>query len=251
MLPIIRGPSIGQQQPERTTLFEKFYYGNLMLRRVLWILLGGPIVSLLYVVGGVVLCITIVGLPFGLQAFGMAWFVLNPVGKQAVPSLYISANRSNRMAQKMYGNFTLPMIFVLNLLWQILLIGWLLFFVHLILAFINLITIVGIGNAYQHLMLAVVGISPFGRQIAHDPSFPIAPAPHLASSHSNRGRTTGTIITPGAAPPGYPRQQPMEQNAMYTQQQQQPPLQPFGRGQESSRDNAEQPRFPGDRKSVV
>lgn len=255
-MPIVRGPDPSQHPASRTTLFAKYYYGHLVLRRVLWVILGGPIVSLLYLVGGVLLCLTIVGLPFGLQAFGMAWFTLDPIGKQAPYALYAVPDRFNRMALKMYGNFTPGMIFVLNLLWQLLLVGWLLFFLHLLLALINAVTVVGLGNAYQHLMLSVVALSPFGRQVVQDPAFPLPGRRNVGRSTSSSrrrrgagtgvgGRTTGTrasganVVTTTMLASAIEQQQP--------QPQAQPmPQQPFGAPPpEAEGDSVDEYRFPG------
>ncbi|MCD8094448.1 MAG: YccF domain-containing protein [Bacteroides sp.] len=55
-----------------------------VLMNVLWILLGGIWISLLHLVFGVVLCITIIGIPFGLQHFKLAALALTPFGKDIV-----------------------------------------------------------------------------------------------------------------------------------------------------------------------
>jgi uncharacterized membrane protein YccF (DUF307 family) len=55
-----------------------------VLMNVLWILLGGIWISLSHLVFGVVLCITIIGIPFGLQHFKLAALALTPFGKDIV-----------------------------------------------------------------------------------------------------------------------------------------------------------------------
>ncbi len=55
-----------------------------VLMNVLWILLGGIWISLSHMIFGVVLCITIIGIPFGMQHFKLAALALTPFGKDIV-----------------------------------------------------------------------------------------------------------------------------------------------------------------------
>ncbi len=60
---------------------------------LLWIFLGGGLVIWLeYMLGGLLLCLTIVGIPFGLQCFKLAWLGLLPFGKDIVEQPGASAN---------------------------------------------------------------------------------------------------------------------------------------------------------------
>ncbi len=59
---------------------------NNLLRNIIWLILGVFIAALGYFIGSLVLCITVVGIPFGLQCFKIAVFVLRPFGLQAVSS---------------------------------------------------------------------------------------------------------------------------------------------------------------------
>ena len=49
---------------------------------IFWLLLGGILISLYYAVIGILFCITIIGIPFGLQHFKMALLALVPFGKK-------------------------------------------------------------------------------------------------------------------------------------------------------------------------
>jgi uncharacterized membrane protein YccF (DUF307 family) len=121
---------------------------NLLLN-ILWIFLGGGIILFFeYLFSGLALCITIIGIPFGLQCFKLAIFVLAPFGASAVDTSYAG------------GCF--PVLF--NILW-ILLGGLWIAITHLILALIFAITIIGIPFAAQHLKMAGFAITPFGKQI--------------------------------------------------------------------------------------
>ena len=56
-----------------------------LLMNILWILVGGIWICLSHLVWGVVLCITIIGIPFGMQHFKLAGLALTPFGKDIVP----------------------------------------------------------------------------------------------------------------------------------------------------------------------
>lgn len=115
---------------------------------VIWWIFGGLFSAIGYFLGGLVLCLTIVGIPFGMQCFRMAGAVLSPFGKevQAVPS----------------EQGVLGMIF--NLIW-ILVAGWGVALTHLTSAAILAVTIIGIPFALQHLKLIVVSLFPFGYRL--------------------------------------------------------------------------------------
>jgi uncharacterized membrane protein YccF (DUF307 family) len=121
---------------------------NLFLN-ILWMFLGGGIILFFeYIFSGLALCITIIGIPFGLQCFKLAIFVLAPFGAKAVDT-------SN-------AGGCLPVLF--NVLW-ILLGGIWIALTHLILALIFAITIIGIPFAAQHIKMAGFALTPFGKQI--------------------------------------------------------------------------------------
>ena len=51
---------------------------------ILWFVLGGFLTALMYWLAGLLFCITIVGIPFGIQHFKLAWLSLMPFGKKIV-----------------------------------------------------------------------------------------------------------------------------------------------------------------------
>jgi len=55
-----------------------------LIMNIIWILLGGIWISLSHLVFGIVLCITIIGIPFGKQHFKLAGLALTPFGKHIV-----------------------------------------------------------------------------------------------------------------------------------------------------------------------
>jgi len=118
------------------------------LGNLIWLVFGGFIVFLEYMVSGFLLCLTIIGIPFGLQAFKLAFLALWPFGKT--------------IGYKSYAPGCLSTI--MNILW--LLIGgiWIAL-THLIFGLLLGITIIGIPWAKQHFKLMSLALTPFGREI--------------------------------------------------------------------------------------
>ena len=115
---------------------------------ILWFFLGGFLIVLFYVFGSLLLFLSIVGIPFGLQTLKMGMFAMSPFGKEAIPGTRASG--------------CLYVIF--NILW-IIFAGVEIAVTHLILALLFAITIVGIPFARQHLKMAGLGLIPFGMNI--------------------------------------------------------------------------------------
>ena len=118
------------------------------LGNLLWIILGGFIVFLLYLFGSFVLFLTIVGIPFGLQTLKLAVLALFPFGKEVRPG--------ERSGGCLY--------IIMNVIW-ILVAGMEIAIVHTVLALLFAITIIGIPFAAQHLKLAYLALVPFGSDI--------------------------------------------------------------------------------------
>jgi uncharacterized membrane protein YccF (DUF307 family) len=115
--------------------------------KMLWIIFGGGCISFIqYVVVGVLLCVTLIGIPFGVQSFKLAWLALTPFDREVTPAA---------------GPVGLLSV-VGNIIW-ILLGGFQLALVHLLLATLNAITVIGIPFAVQHLKLAMLALLPFGQ----------------------------------------------------------------------------------------
>jgi uncharacterized membrane protein YccF (DUF307 family) len=119
------------------------------LGNLLWILLGGFLVTLLYWIGGLILCCTIVGIPFGVQLFKIGLLALVPFGRDIETTGFASGCLG----------------VVMNVLW-ILLGGIELVFVHLALALVLAITIIGLPFAKQHIKMARLALMPFGSAIS-------------------------------------------------------------------------------------
>lgn len=120
-----------------------------LIGNLLWIVLGGGIVLFfIYLIAGVILCLTVVGIPFGIQLIKLSFLALAPFGRQ------VDVDRS----------LTGPLCVIMNILW-ILLGGVEAAVVHLVFGVLCAITIVGIPFAKQHLKLAGMALTPFGAEV--------------------------------------------------------------------------------------
>ena len=118
------------------------------LGNLIWLIFGGLFSALGYFFGGIVLCITIVGIPFGLQCFKLAGLVLWPFGKQVVSST----------AQT--GCLTI----LANIIWII--VGGIAVTInHLIMGILLYISIIGIPWGRQHFKLLEISLMPFGKRV--------------------------------------------------------------------------------------
>lgn len=120
---------------------------NLLLNLV-WLIFGGFLVVLGYLLGALLLCITIIGIPFGIQCFKLAGLALAPFGREI------------REKEPPGGAVAV----IMNIIW-ILLPGLELAVAHLVLAVAFGITIVGLPLAVQHLKMTRLALLPFGFEV--------------------------------------------------------------------------------------
>lgn len=116
-----------------------------VLLNVLWIIFGGIFLSAYWAFIGCVLCLTIIGIPFGIQCFKFANFVLFPFGREIV-----------------YGDSSVS--FLLNILW-IILFGLNLALWSLVIGILWCVTIVGVPVGIQVIKFAKLSFMPFGAKI--------------------------------------------------------------------------------------
>lgn len=119
-----------------------------ILGNVLWIILGGWIIFLLYLLGSIILFVTIIGIPFGMQTIKLAILSLTPFGKEV------------KTGQRASG----CLYIIMNVIW-IIVAGVEIAITHIVLAILFAITIIGIPFAAQHIKLAALGLLPFGHDI--------------------------------------------------------------------------------------
>ncbi|BDD10548.1 hypothetical protein FUAX_29800 [Fulvitalea axinellae] len=119
-----------------------------LIGNIIWLVFGGILVFLEYLASGFALCITIIGIPFGIQAFKLAFLALWPFGS-TVSEAPQSAGCLNTL---------------MNIIW--LCIGgiWIAL-THIIFGILFCITIIGIPFGKQHFKMAGLALTPFGKRI--------------------------------------------------------------------------------------
>lgn len=118
------------------------------LGNVVWFVFGGFFACIGYVLGGLSLCLTIVGIPFGVQTIKIGFASLAPFGKEVRDA----------------PNANSPLRIVFNLIWLVLF-GWEIALAHLGSALVLAVTIIGIPFALQHLKMVPLALFPFGREL--------------------------------------------------------------------------------------
>jgi len=116
------------------------------LGNIIWLLFGGILGAIVWALAGLLWCASIIGIPFGLQCFKIAAFVLWPFGRDIE-----------------VGNFGAGGL-IFNIIW-IILFGWEFAIGHMIIGAVFCLTIVGIPFGLQHFKLAKLGLIPFGARI--------------------------------------------------------------------------------------
>lgn len=119
-----------------------------ILMNLLWLVLGGLVIALEYLVSSLLLMITIVGIPFGVQTLKLATFALWPFGRTVCSGVRASG----------------CLYILMNVLW-ILLGGIWICLSHLIFGVVLCITLIGIPFGLQHFKLAALSLTPFGKDI--------------------------------------------------------------------------------------
>ncbi len=115
-----------------------------LVANVIWIIFGGLISALIFGIAGILCCITIVGIPLGVQMFKFAKIAFAPFGKKV---------RLEYMEHP-----------ILNTIWVIF-VGWELFLVYLLASILCCITIIGIPAGVQGFKFAKLAFAPFGADI--------------------------------------------------------------------------------------
>ena len=115
-----------------------------LLANLIWIIFGGFTTFIEYILAGLLLCITLVGIPFGIQCFKLAFVNLAPFGVQFTdkPSSGVST--------------------IFNIIWIVFAGIWI-SLTHLFFGVLLFITLIGIPFAKQHFKLMSVALTPFGK----------------------------------------------------------------------------------------
>ena len=152
-----------------------------VLLNVIWIVLAGIWLAILYVFAGVIACLLIVTIPFGIQAFKLAAYALWPFGRTVVKKPTAGAGSA-----------------IGNVLW-LLLIGWWLALGHIVTAFFLAITVIGIPLALGNIKLVPISLWPFGREIV--PASQVEAA--LAGYQAVPSQRSAAVPPPATLPAGH------------------------------------------------
>ncbi|CAN3981264.1 YccF domain-containing protein [Kitasatospora purpeofusca] len=114
---------------------------------VIWLIFCGIWMAIGYVIAGVICCILIITIPFGIASFRLAGFVLWPFGRTAV-------ERPDAGAPSCVG----------NVIWLVFA-GWWLALMHLVTSIPLFLSIIGIPFGWANLKLIPVSLMPLGREI--------------------------------------------------------------------------------------
>lgn len=117
-----------------------------VLGNITWLIFGGFLSGIAYIIGGLMLCLTVVGIPFGVQAIKIGVATWTPFGEQI-----IIKDKTQSVPNTVF-----------NLIWLILF-GWEIALSHLVHGIVLGITIVGLPFAKQHFKLIPLALMPFGR----------------------------------------------------------------------------------------
>ena len=115
---------------------------------LIWLLFAGIWLAFAYVFAGLLNMITIIGIPFGIQAFKLAGYALWPFGRVVVnqPGRDVSLSTLGNVVWFVFG-------------------GWFLVMTHLITGLLMMITIIGIPLGLANIKMAGLALAPFGKQI--------------------------------------------------------------------------------------
>lgn len=119
-----------------------------IIGNLIWVVFGGFFIFLEYLIGGLILCLTIVGIPFGLQLF-----------KIAIASLFPFGSVVTQKPESTGCLYTL-----MNILWIVFGGIWVAL-THLVFGLLFCITIIGIPFGLQHFKLMALAFTPFGKSI--------------------------------------------------------------------------------------
>ncbi|HSZ53513.1 MAG TPA: YccF domain-containing protein [Caulobacteraceae bacterium] len=126
-----------------------------LVLNVLWFVFGGFAAGLAWIVGGLVLAITIIGLPWVPAVFRIAAFSFAPFGRQVVDRAWTTGRGEP-------GGGAIGLL--LNVVWLVVA-GWYIALAHLVVGAAQCVTLIGIPFGLQHFKLAVIALAPVGKTI--------------------------------------------------------------------------------------
>ncbi|ESQ75111.1 YccF domain-containing protein [Asticcacaulis sp. AC402] len=129
------------------------------LLNILWLIFGGFFSGCLWLLGGAILAVTIVGLPWTMAAWRIAGFVFWPFGREIV-------DRAEYEGGQDLGGGCVGT--ALNIIWFVFA-GWYIALSHVLIAAAEALTIIGIPFAFKDMQLAALALAPIGKKIVDKP----------------------------------------------------------------------------------
>lgn len=121
-----------------------------ILGNLVWLIFGGIVIAIEYLIGSMILIVTIVGIPFGIQTLKMAALAIWPFGRET----------------RVHARASGCLYILMNVLWLICGGIWIAL-THAIFGLVLCITIIGIPFGLQHFKLTAIALNPFGRDIVN------------------------------------------------------------------------------------
>jgi uncharacterized membrane protein YccF (DUF307 family) len=136
---------------------------------ILWFVLGGFLAGLAWILAGIIMAITIVGIPWARSCFVIARYTFWPFG-------YDIVSREQLYGRPDIGTGTLGTIG--NIVWFVLA-GWWLALMHISAAVALAVSIIGIPFAWAHIKLALASLFPVGKTVVAIDELQIMPGTAL------------------------------------------------------------------------
>ncbi len=115
---------------------------------IIWLIFGGLLTAIEYLISSLLLMVTIIGIPFGLQTLKLGILALWPFGKTVVDN----------------GSSSGCLSLLMNIIW-IFIGGFWICLTHFAFGLLLCITIIGIPFGRQHFKMAALALTPFGKTI--------------------------------------------------------------------------------------
>jgi uncharacterized membrane protein YccF (DUF307 family) len=118
------------------------------LGNLIWLVFGGIIIALIYYIVGLLMCLTVIGIPFGIQLFKLGTYSLWPFGHELI----------YKSQEPGCVSILMDVIWIMFGWWEIALL-------HVAFGLLFCITIIGIPWGMQHFKMAFAALIPFGKEV--------------------------------------------------------------------------------------
>jgi uncharacterized membrane protein YccF (DUF307 family) len=118
------------------------------LGNLIWLVFGGLIIALIYYIVGLLMCLTIIGIPFGIQLFKLGTYSLWPFGHELI----------YKSQEPGCVSILMDVIWIMFGWWEIAIL-------HVAFGLLFCITIIGIPWGMQHFKMAFASLIPFGKEV--------------------------------------------------------------------------------------